>query len=89
MRTLIFTGLTVLAVILWAKTLREKEETMNSETDVMLLEILSECMEAYCEDCEQVLAQGTHPYHDKVASVAYNHSEIYDHMVHMRSWADL
>lgn len=65
---------------------REMEES-SLEIDNVLTDVLAGCMEAYCEDCG-VLAQGTHPYHDKVASVAYNHSEIYDHMVHLRTWAD-
>lgn len=93
MKTLLFTGVTVSAVIALAwyarrQTRVAEEATLDYETDQMLIDVLSECMEAFCQDCGMVLAQGTHPYHDDVAAVAYNHGEMYDHDVRVRSWAE-
>lgn len=88
---IIFIGVTITVVTVIAVQARKlyREEAAMQELDAMLEEILGDCLEAYCDDCEHVLAQGTGVHKDMVADEAYNHSEVYDHMVHLRSWADL
>ena len=90
MKNILFLAATITGVILFSKIIRkwEREEAAMEELDDMLEEILGDCLEAYCDDCEHVLAQGTGIRKDDVAEAAYNHSEVYDHMVHLRSWAD-
>lgn len=91
MKTLILLGLVVAGVVILEARARKRlrEEATMQELDMMLYEILGGCMEAYCEDCDHVLAQGTNPYHDQVEQVAYFHRETYDHEVRVRSWAEL
>lgn len=60
----------------------------TNDLDMLLTKILGDCLEAYCEDCSKILATGTTMYHTLVTTVAYHHSEEYDHEVHVRSWAD-
>ena len=58
------------------------------DLDDILMDVFGDCMEAWCEDCGLVLATGTGPYKPQVNNVAYVHSEVYDHEVHVRSWVD-
>ena len=90
MKTLVLLGLTFAGVVILASQVRRwsREEAAMQELDMMLSEILGGCMEAYCEDCDHVLAQGTNPFHDQVEQVAYFHRETYDHEVKVRSWAE-
>lgn len=60
----------------------------TNDLDAVLAVILGSCLEAFCEDCDMVLASGTKVYHNMVSTVAYYHGEQYDHDVHVRSWAD-
>jgi len=90
MKTVFFIGVTVAVTIFVARWFREwemKEATME-ELDRVLQEILGDCLEAYCDECDGILAQGTGQYKEDVFTVAYNHREIYDHDVRVRSWAD-
>jgi hypothetical protein len=91
MKTIVFLGLTIAVVVILAEQVRKwtREEAAMQEVDMMLTEILSDCLEAYCEDCNRILAQGTGTRKPDVSSAAYHHSEIYDHQVFVRSWADL
>lgn len=97
MKTLVLLGLAVAGIVILDLQLRNHalqvrkqalEEAAMQELDIILYEILGGCMEAYCEDCDHVLAQGTNPFHDQVEQVAYFHRETYDHEVHVRSWAE-
>jgi TorA maturation chaperone TorD len=91
MKTLLLLGTIAAGVVILASQVRKwsREEAAMQELDQMLAEILGGCMEAYCEDCDHVLAQGTNPFHEQVAQVAYFHRETYDHEVRVRSWAEL
>jgi len=90
MKTLIFLALTVAVTVKVAQFFRDWEtrEAAMEELDQVLKEILGDCLEAYCDECDGVLAQGTGQYKEDVFTVAYNHREIYDHDVRVRSWAD-
>lgn len=89
-KTIVLLGLTVAWVVIIAKQVRKwtREAAVMQELDDMLAEILNDCMEAYCEDCDRVLATGTGNLKPDVSHEAYVHSEVYDHNVHVRSWAD-
>jgi hypothetical protein len=58
------------------------------ELDDILGRILGSCFEAYCEDCDDVLAVGTGPYEQQVANIVYTHREIFDHETYIRNWAE-
>lgn len=90
MKTILIIGFVLLGVVVIGREVRKwtREEAVMQELDTMLAEILGDCMEAYCEDCGQILAQGTGTRKPDVSSAAYHHSEVYDHEVHVRSWAD-
>lgn len=90
MKDLILLGLIVAGVVILARQAEKwsQEEAAMEELDVLLYEILGGCMEAYCEDCDHVLAQGTNPFHAQVGQVADFHRETYDHEVKVRSWAE-
>lgn len=63
-------------------------EEPEEELDDILARVLGSCFEAYCEDCDDVLAIGTGPYQSQVANVAYTHGEVFDHETWVRSWAE-
>lgn len=90
MKTVLFFGITVAVVVVVARQIRKwgRERVTMEELDQILTEILGDCLEAYCEDCDGILAQGTGQYKDDVFTAAFNHGEIYDHEVKVRSWAD-
>lgn len=90
MKTLLFVGFILLGVVVIGREVRKwtREEAVMQELDEMLAEILGDCLEAYCEDCGQLLAQGTGNRKPDVSREAYVHGEVYDHEVHVRSWAD-
>lgn len=92
MKDLVLLGLIVAGVVILAKQTEKwsrEEAAVMEELDIILHEILGGCMEAYCEDCDHVLAQGTNPFHAQVGQVADFHRETYDHEVKVRSWAEL
>lgn len=90
MKTIVLLGLTVAGVVIIASQVRKwtREEAVMQELDDMLNEILGDCLEAWCEDCDRILAQGTGSRKPDVSREAYVHGEIYDHEVHVRTWAD-
>jgi hypothetical protein len=92
MKNIIFITLTVAVVIVIAgqfKKMEKRQEAFEQEVDDVIRDVLDNCLEAYCEDCDQILAQGTGSYKDTVTSVAYTHREVYDHEVKVKSWAEL
>lgn len=90
MKTMLVLGLTIVGVVILASQVRRwtREEAVMQELDDILTEVLSDCLEAYCDDCGRLVAQGTGPWKEDVSREAYVHSEVYDHEVHVRSWAD-
>ena len=91
MKDIIFwAAATAVVVMIVDRQMRKlaQRKAIVDELDAMLAEILGDCLEAYCDDCEAILAQGTGDYKESVAEAAYNHGEFYDHMVRLRSWAD-
>lgn len=90
MKTMIFFGITIIVVVVVARQIKqwERNRVTMEALDQVLAEILGDCLEAYCEDCDGILAQGTGQCKDDVFTEAYNHGEIYDHDVRVRSWLD-
>jgi hypothetical protein len=68
--------------------MNEQLEPPTNDLDLLLEEILGDCLEAYCEDCGTILATGTKNYHDLVANVGYDHEITFDHYVTVQSWLD-
>lgn len=58
------------------------------ELDDVLIEVLSDCLEAWCDDCGRLVAQGTGTWKSEVEQEAYIHREVFDHEVHVRTWLD-
>jgi hypothetical protein len=89
-KTLLIIGFVLLGVVVIGREVRKwtREEAVMQELDQMLAEILGDCIEAYCDDCGRLIAQGTGSKKPEVSSAAYHHSEIWDHEVHVRSWVD-
>lgn len=90
MKTILILGFILLGVVVIGREVRKwtRETAVMQELDEMLAEILGDCIEAYCEDCGRMLAQGTGNRKPDVSSAAYHHSEVFDHEVRVRSWAD-
>lgn len=65
----------------------EREEPPE-ELDDILARILGTCFEAFCDDCDDVLAVGTGPYEQQVMNIAYTHCEVFDHSAYVRNWAE-
>lgn len=88
--TIFWVAATVVVAIIVDRKMRElaQRKVFVDELDKILGEILGDCLEAYCEDCDGILAQGTGQYKEDVFTAAYNHGEVYDHEVRVRSWAD-